>query len=371
VGKTAFGHLGDMRFQGFGGNEDLHDLDLPHYIHRVGLDTLLQAHGFQPADVIFPPKKDFIECDAPRINTDRLDYTLRERRRYHMAPERMVNWTRALKLVQGEIVFANPELAAMFARGNLVLPVMNWQEPAHKLNMRLLLEMVNRISVRNMQLEFGYPSTSYHPYDAMYSHDEDFISTTATSDEFLWTVRPIADTIGRDMRRIYLGRALDEVGAIMHGALHDFDQMRYGGMPSLPPNLEMVDSTGRQPQEVVPDFQTNPYTVDFHLPHLKPRKALDPWVACPDGDIRPLSELDPNYDQLADSTRRRITASQVIRLLVGRDTKAIIERGIAQNEQGMPNLLARPPMPDAIFRQAIASFAPSHKKVDLLWAVER
>lgn len=372
VGKTAFGHLGDWRFQGFGSAENLHDMDLMSHIERTGIGELLEHFDFQPEDVVFPDVKDFVECDSPRVNVDRLDYTLRERRRWHMAREKVENWSGAIALKEGEIVFNNEDLAATFARGNLVLPVMHWQEPVHKLQLRLLMEMVNRISVQEMQMTFAYPDglmNDYHPYDYMYSVDEDFMGHTFTSDEFLWSVRPIADQIGRDMRGIFLERALQDSEGVSSGRITSLDDMHYRGMPHTPPNVEIYDVTGKDPAEVVPDYQTNPYAVDVMLPGLKPRKATNPIIDMGDGELRKLMEVDPSYVELAESARRHITASHVARLLVNPDTKRIIVDGMRRNAAEMPRLLERGRMPDGVFKSAVnGNFTSNRRRVDVLWA---
>jgi hypothetical protein len=372
VGKTAFGHLGDWRFQGFGKGEDLHDKDLKEYVRRSGLEELLTHYGFSVDEVIFPDIKDFVECDSPEINVDRLDYTLRERRRYHMAAEAGINWSDAVKLVDGKIVFKTQQVASIFARGNLLLPVMNWQEPAHKLNLHLLVEMVNHVSISDEQLSFGWPDSAmdeYHPYDLMYSHDHDFLIPTFTNNRFLWTVRPIVDQIGRDMRHITDERAHSGMQMVSGGYAHDFDEIGYGGMPKVPPNVQIFDVTGiSNPEVVVHDYQRNPNAVDFHMRHLKPRKHTDPLVECEDGQLKRLSELDPNYEALAASAFRRVNADHIGRLLVSAETKEIIETGRAENRECMPELLRRDRMPADIFQRALAnSYSSIHKKVDLLW----
>jgi hypothetical protein len=375
AGKTAFGHLGDWRFQGFGGSEDLHDKDLKDYVRRCGLADLLDHFGFSVDEVIFPPVKDFVENDAPEICVDRLDYTLRERRRYLGAPENSIDWSNAIKLVDGKIVFKTQEAASIYARGNLLLPVINWQEPVHKLNLHLLVEMINRISVLETEMSFGYPDTllgDYHPYDLMYSFDHDFVIPTKTSDPFLWTVRPIVDQLGREMRHINHERASYDMGAIAIGAMHDFDAMKYRGMPRTPSNVQIFDVTGLREEEIVqgiPDYQRHPNAVDVYMPHLKPRKHTDPLVECEDGEIRPLSKLDPRYLELAESAAKRITTDHVARLLVNPETKDIIESGMRENREIMPQLMKRQRMPEEIFRRAVhGNFTASDKKADLLWA---
>src|SRR5690606_26322791 len=53
VGHTAFSHMGDWLFQGFGGPENQHDEELADLLEISGINDLLLKHGIQTDEVVF------------------------------------------------------------------------------------------------------------------------------------------------------------------------------------------------------------------------------------------------------------------------------------------------------------------------------
>lgn len=376
LAKTAFAHAGDWRFQGMGGDENKHDHDLMDYVEATGVGDLLQSYDFDPMEVVFPRNKvDFVECPSPMINVDRLDYTLRERRRHPDAIERAIDWSSEVSLIDGEIVFNTVEAGMIFARGNVALGVVNWQEPAHKANLNVLLTMIDYISVHNLPMDFGYPDTlleNYHPNDLMYAVDEEFMEHSKSRHRVLAELKAIADRIGFALREAAESRT-HKIEQLVRGEEHDFDEQLPESESNIPGLLEIIDVTNQEPREAIPDFGKKPDTIDFYMPHLKLRKATIPNIMCEDGVIRPLNRLTGigmQYQELSVSAQKRIGTDHVARIYVDPAVRQLIEDARQTIAQEFPKLLERPHMQPDVFGRVVRNrpnLTP-HIKVNLLWA---
>jgi hypothetical protein len=335
VAHTFGSHLGDWAFQNIGGSEDLHDKELQAYLEATGINDILRKHGIEPEDVIFPDISDFVEAPQPDLNTDRVDYGLREMNRWNQAiylerfdiddftltPERML----AMK---------DQRRARIFSEGYLQLPLQNWSEPTH----RFMIDM----TLARMKLfyaEGGTPNDwvfdpsnqsrllplhEIHPRDLMYVTDVAQLAAYTMPSLGGHTLESIMKSVAQYHRQYvwpgkenrlqqYMGQFIQDYEAVVrngHKPLHheDFSDFRTEYPPTVPNGFAILDADYAEATK-------NDAAIDFPQPPFKMRK-IDPLVQTATGEFKRLSELDPSYASRLVEYENELRAPKVARLSV-------------------------------------------------------
>jgi HD superfamily phosphohydrolase len=380
LGHTAFSHLGDWMFQGAGGNEDQHDLELGKLLEISGVNDTLRRHGFRPEEVIFPDIKDWIECKAPDLNVDRVDYAAREMKRwldvdmdmhYMLQPE-------SFQVSDSKLVLSDIERAKRFGKGYLLLASEHWSEPVHRVQLFLLEQMVRRVLTNDsgaLHVSFMDTPNEFYPRDYLYAVDSDVLAAMQTRDEFMQIVSPLISNIGLVKRQLFAYERQDHLRYFLSQDTneypnplehYDYFASRYNKFPLLPSNLSIIPVDSKSEIE---DFGTNPYTVDFFLTPLKPR-TVDPLFKASDGTIQRLSEVDDNFKQLQQQHYALLMQPYVARLHVNNETKDLIEAGLRSNEKLWEEALIRPRMKPERLREVLhdsAMYTAMSCMIDLQW----
>ncbi|MBI3624377.1 hypothetical protein HY218_01960 [Candidatus Saccharibacteria bacterium] len=142
----AFSHLGDWIFQGSGGAEDEHDQEQRAFLIKTGVAELLNEFGYSLDEIlVLSEHEDWVEAKTPDLCVDRVDYGAREMLRWlTRSPELLgaINEFPFFVDGQGRLVITSEKAAVLFTKAFLLLSTEHWQEPSHRLQERLLEEMV-------------------------------------------------------------------------------------------------------------------------------------------------------------------------------------------------------------------------------------
>lgn len=350
LGQTAFSHLGDWITQGFGGSEDAHDLELPFIMEASGANDVLRAHGISPEAVIFPATQDWIERPSPGLCVDRVDYACREALRWmvDVADTSSFCGPEAFRVVNGSLVMSDRHAAEQFWRMYSILPTEHWQHPVHRLQLWLLESMVRRVLVHDLAYATWGDDASLHPRDALYAVDIDFMTAFNTSDEYLWSMKPIIEGLAYDQRRIFRLQRQQQLRAYFLASIGGEENEYYWNFPDpLRPFgwAPSVNQTLAHTQlEIIPvrrvdeidDFNKNPYTVDVFLPPLKPR-YVDP-LFIEGNSIERLSDVDLRYKQLMSAQQQAMGQAYIGRIAVNPTFRAMVIDGLDQNARLFPAL---------------------------------
>jgi hypothetical protein len=374
LGHTSFSHLGDWMFQGFGGSEDQHDMELGELLKVSGIEEILTEAGIALDEVVFPEGQDWIECDSPDLCVDRLDYSVREMNRWQTRMHMLEHVKGADNYVvddNGRLIVKSEAAALSLFKGFSLLATEHWYEPVHRLQLMLLEELVKRNFVGHHNLVVEWPlAQGFHPRDYMYSVDQDFLSNMHTSDPFMWTLQPIARDIGREQRNIFVTRRMRMLGEYISQFVNDpypepgvMDTFR--GMPLHSSRVGIIPVNE---QTEVADFGANPYTVDFFLKPLKPRK-IDPLYLDKSGEVQRLSDTNEAVRADMEAQRRIMAQAYVARLIVTPDYKAIIDQGRAENRDEWVHHLEKPRMNAQEFKRLLGevTLMTSLNFIDMQW----
>ena len=313
VGHTAYSHLGDWLFQGFGGKEDQHDDELMEILEVGGVNDILKSHEIDPEEVVFPNIQDWIECKSPDLCVDRIDFGAREIMRWVTKYEPSEEWLSRFSLdAHGRIVMPNHTEAKYFALRYGLLATEHWGQPAHRMQLQLFAELVRSVIVEDGVQHAG-GEILYHPRDILYTIDSRINSATRKVGELTYDMYSVMLDLARAQRKIF-----------SHG--RDFELQRFhepysdphlyheiDGKPTFPHPLEQrtwaTRYTGIKPnqlqfidvesKEEVTDFDSLPHTFDIFLPSLKER-YIDPLFIDENGKTVRLSEADDDYKRLMD-----------------------------------------------------------------------
>jgi hypothetical protein len=368
LGHTAYSHIGDWLSQGNGGSEDEHDRELPYLLEISGINDILCGHDINPAEVAPEQADDWIECPAPDLCVDRVDYAAREIKRWLGADANghQVLRPESFSLTDDEqLVMKDQQTAKSFAKAFLVLGTEHWAEPTHRLQLACQQSLIKRVLSHEytglLAANMGSLG-AYHPRDLLYTIDSDITREMFFRDDFLNVLRPIMEQIGQAKRRLFLWERKEELQSYMRESngifpdplehYSDFTH-RLGNLPLTPSAVSMVPVTRA---EDLADFQTNPYSVDFFLPALKPRN-IDPLFQDDNGALCRLSEVDTEFRSLATQQAEVQSRAYVGRLLVNTETKHVLERGIIESEKGWHAALSRPRIGTEDFRRILADAA--------------
>jgi uncharacterized protein len=363
LGHTAFSHLGDWMFQGKGGAESQHDDELAHLLEVSGIGDILREYDIAVEEVVFPDVADWIEAPSPDLCVDRVDYSLREINRW----QKLITGVWNLKYPdlfsvteQGELVMSNENAARQFQRAFALLSTEHWGEPAHRLQLHLLEEMVKRTFTGEHDI-MGDPYflQRAHPRDFMYAIDDDFLANIQTGDHFMATMRELAYSIGRQQRRIFVTSRKSGLNSFLEGRTNTFPRPGekldgwHGDLPQHANNLEIIPVISAAD---VADFDQNPYTIDIFLPPLKPRR-VDPKFIGENGTIKRLSEQDPDVATIEQQQLSIMQQAYVARVLVASEHRKIIKDGLRQSQDRWPELLRLPRMDQGEFTRILGRAA--------------
>lgn len=353
VGHTAFSHLGDWLFQGFGGAEDQHDTELATILVAGGIADILEQHGIAVQEIVPDNPHDWVESSAPELCVDRVDYGAREIQRWlNLDPAIHASLcAEAFQVTQeGQLVINSYKQALAFARAFALLPTEHWGEPVHRLQELLMVEMVKRVFVADegLMVDWMDASKEYHPRDYLYTVDWDMLLSMRKVDAFSWVMTNVMEDMARAQRRIFtqvrvhdlrhrLGAAdnpafpRSKEGLSFQGKLH----------PLTPANIQIIPVN--QAADIA-DFGEHPATLDFDLPPLKPR-YVDPLFVDESGQIHRLSDYDPTFKQSLAQQKMAMAQRHVARVYITPEYKKIIEEGLLVNAEVWPQLLQKPEMP--------------------------
>ncbi len=334
IAHTFGSHLGDWIFQGIGGAENQHDLELASYLEATGINSTLRAHGFDPAEVTFPAISDWVEAPQPDLCVDRVDYGLREMNRWNdvirsssftaddfvLTPERML----AIK---------DQQRARLFAEGYLLLSQEHWSEPTHRFMLDMLL-----LRTKLFYGEGGAPRSwvfdekglldlhQVHPRDLMYVTDPAQLEAYALPNLSGHILEAIMKSVARYRRQYVWPGRRERIGQYMRqfcdAAAYD-EVMRKGGhVPlespifnsyldeypkTLPGGFVILDAA-------VAEATKNELSVDIPQPPLKTRQ-VDPLVQTATGFVR-LSTLDPSFALRLTEHAEILKKPKVARLMI-------------------------------------------------------
>jgi hypothetical protein len=367
LGHTAYSHVGDWLSQGNGGPENQHDQDLSKLLENSGIANILKKYDIEINDVVPEEPEDWIECPAPDLCVDRVDYASREIQRWFgMNLEAHRAWQTGSFSIEGDkLVMKDRRMAKVFGKASLLLATEHWSEPVHRLQLACQQELIKRVlghEYTGLLATNMDGMTEYHPRDLLYTVDTDITREMYFRDEFLNVLRPIMEQVGQAKRRLFLWERKEELDYFMRDSEEGFPHPlehygiyaeRRSALPLVPSHVSIVPV---EKPEDLEDYGSNPHTVDFFLPKLKPRQ-MDPLFYDDDGTVKRLSEEDEEYRLLAEEQARLQAQSYVGRLLVNPDTKKILERGRAENNQAWENATSRPRMKPERFRRLLADAA--------------
>jgi hypothetical protein len=325
AGHTAFSHLGDWIKQSFGGTEDSHDLTLPDFLEKTGVNGILRRHGIDPAKVTMPEGAcDFVECPSPDLCTDRVDYGCREISRW-VDPGSEGLWRDCFSIdEQNRLIMKDKQTAEYFALSFGLLATEHWGHPVHRLQLQLFAELVKG-AVLN-----GTPAMRYkelHPHDGLYTVDGDVMTNIRSIGVLNNDLHAQLLDIARSQRRIFAWSREKDIRQFLapynptsgrpairderRNFLHPLESIswdaEYSGVK--PQNIQLVPVRSQDEME---DFGTCPHTYDVYLPSLKPR-GVDPLYRAADGTVRRVSD-DPHMRQLLKQHRNIQSQAYVARI---------------------------------------------------------
>ncbi len=373
----AFSHLGDWILQGAGGAEDAHDDHQLELINKTGMSELLEGHGYSAEELLVKSDhNDWVECPSPDLNIDRVDYGVRESMRWIGGYSLKTHINRLPFEVNqdDQLIMTDMESARQFTKAYMLLSSEHWAEPVHRLQLRILEEMV-KYSLIHYEPSSMRPLINwgpYHPRDMLMSIDYDFEASHHTSMPFMWALHDIASNVGREKRLIFRTmRASFLMDFISNNSETEFPDPLVGGRPHFnrhslsPSNVEIVPL---EEDQGVGDFESNPNLLDFYLPELKMR-SINPLVDTPQGPKR-LGNLDENVSQLIEQHKQIVSRRYLARIALNSDFMSIVSEGIKDNQQNWVGHLKYPRMDDETFRgvfENVSELAVAVRKTDLEW----
>lgn len=303
VGHTSFSHLGDWLFQGIRGGENLHDKELGDLLTVTGIDGLLAEYGFPLSEVVFPETEDWVECPAPNLCVDRVDYGLREMLRW-VAPTVPLNlYLRELQNPQDlfaitedkQLAMKSPQAAKYFSAGFSLLPTEHWAHPTHRLQLELLQTMVKAALVDEAT------GNTLHPRDILYGTDSDFnhrfqtwdtlFLNTIMKDMAVWQRRIFVEGRRHDLNQVFMGISNPEWEFPDFPApLQPYSWQTNEFVKPIPPQLDIIE----QPHVEAQAMAATERGLEVDLPPLKGR-AIDPLVLL-EGRPARYSEIEPSYE---------------------------------------------------------------------------
>ncbi len=358
VAHTFGSHLGDWMFQGIGGAENQHDIELAGYLEAVGVNDTLRKHGIDPRSVTFPEvADDWIEASQPDLCVDRVDYGLREMNRWNDVVRSQAFTAEDFTITpENMLAMTDRRRARIFAEGFLLLSQEHWSEPTHRfmedmLILRTKLFYGEGRAPRSWVFEPDDDSirlvnlAGIHPRDLMYVTDpaqtaayqlpnlgghilESIMTSVARyRRQYVWPGR--RQRIARYMSQFADESSYEEVRKT--GAYTSLDSSRFNSYldeypPTLPGGFALLDP------EVAESTMTDA-SIDLPQPPFKIRQ-IDPLVRV-GSDYKRLSVLDPSYVARLQEHRRKLQQQKVARLVIADPTTCASVKAIVQNVESL------------------------------------
>lgn len=338
LGHTAFSHLGDWLFQGFGGSEDQHDAELMQVLEVGGVADVLKRYGFEPEEIVFPDTEDWIECPSPDLCVDRIDYGAREISRWVHGYRPSEDWLNRFELDDHQrIVMPDKTEARAFGLEFALLATEHWGHPVHRLQEHLFGELVRSI-IADEELSSIMWDGVHHPRDLLYTIDYDVNASTRAVGELNHDLFGVMLDLARSQRKIFAHGRQAEIQAFLRLNTTYDDPNMFEEARDFPDPLEArswtTRYTGVKPNNVtfipvetpdeVTDFDKLPYTFDLFLPAFKPR-SIDPLYYDEGGKVVRLSEQDHRYAQLLQQQRATQRQPYVARLYADPAVVAVLK----------------------------------------------
>lgn len=337
VAHTFGSHLGDWMFQGVGGAENQHDIELESYLEAVGINDILRKHDFDPQSVIFPDINDWVEASQPDLCVDRVDYGLREMNRWNDVVHLSAFTADDFILTpENMLAMKDQQRARIFAEGFLLLSQEHWSEPTHRfmldmLMLRTKLFYAEGRAPRSWVFAPGdevalMPLHEIHPRDLMYVTDPAQMQAYALPNLGGHTIDAIMKSVAQYRRQYvwpgrrerinqYMSQFSDNEtyrqgvrsghfetlnSPVFHSYLDEYPQ-------TLPGGFAILD--GRQAAATKNDI-----SIDLAQPSFKTRQ-IDPLVETHTG-FRRLSDLDKTYAARLDEHKATMAVEHVARIVI-------------------------------------------------------
>lgn len=336
---TAFSHAGDWLFEGGEGGVERSHEDRADYAATVGINRLLEVHGFDAQRVFDDNQEDITDMHKPSIDADNIDYTLREAYRWvDQSPvlKQHLN-SESFTVRDGHIVMKSRMGARMLGMVHALLVTEYWHDPVERLQLNLLLQSLKRVFIKSNGLPTEW--ASYSPRDLMTTADHTLIEKLREHDEFVHVLDGIMFSVAnseRDIhwrsRRDYVRDALDKTAERQTSTI---DWVK-GFYDKLPPSCEIELSSKS-------NTRANDRIVTIPLPAHRER-YLNPHFVDEKGDVTTLKEAEPEFwstlQDMFKPTRQNWRAS----LIHNRTITKLIRDCIQTNQKAWPEVMARPPL---------------------------
>lgn len=344
IAHTIGSHLGDWAFQGVGGKENLHDDELRSYLEATDVANILQEGGFSLDEVVFPPIQDFVEAASPNLNTDRVDYGLREMNRWNRVVQiQGFNVEDFVLTPENMLAMTDQRRARIFSEGYLQLALQNWSEPTHRFMTDMLL-----IRTKLFYAEGSAPDMwvfeqtnpalinlfAVHPRDLMYVTDLAQLASYEIPSLAGQTIEEIMKSVARYHRqRVWPGKEerldrfmwqfVDDYDAVQERGYLPFDDPCFNDYKSeYPPTLPLGFAILSK-EEAERTYSDT--CIDFPQPPLKMR-VIDPLVQKGDTFVR-LSDCDIDYARRLQDYKRELAEPRVARMAIpDRETKVMLTK---------------------------------------------
>jgi hypothetical protein len=356
AGHTAFSHLGDWIKQSFGGSEDSHDLTLPDYLEKSGVNAILRHHNIDPVRVTMPEDADdFVECPSPDLCTDRVDYGCREISRW-VDPASEGMWRDCFSIDdQNRLIMKNKAVAEYFSMAFGLLATEHWGHPVHRLQLQLFADLVKGALLDGTSaLDDG----RMHPYDRLYTVDNDVIANIRARGLLNNDLHALMLDTARAQRRVFAWNREGEIAQFLSAFRPDAN-ITPSRRPSHFPNAMQITSArseyaGAQPQNIelirandildiprsVKDFGKNPSAIDIFLPPLKAR-GIDPLYYGENGEVHRVSE-DNKMAMLLHQPRKTQAGGYVARIYMAPSAKRRLTSKMKQIQEAWDAEAAKP-----------------------------
>lgn len=323
-------HATDIAVEGPGQKERFHQERAPEALQLGGVIDVLKGHDIKTnkrgemKGIVVPP---WVECGAPDVCVDRLQYTLQELLLWFSgsnSPEaetirEILTSIASLDNIainnEGNMVFLDEDEARLFSKGYLLLSTEHWNDLVNRVQLYLLIEAL-KYSIIERRLP--YMSEIDHgitrqPLDYLYAVDSDIIAAMqpkpGDTDPYLFAIANQLAGVGYEERGRFKNfkrpvfeafltdaKASEYPSALLHAQLADFGPESSRFETRFYKNGAKLEQLRREQNPQVPHLVSHNGNLHYVLLPLKNR-FLDPLVRTRSGDI-PLSEVDPRYAEL-------------------------------------------------------------------------
>lgn len=150
VSHTAFSHLIDWVLEdGDVSQENFQDQNHDRVINRSELPAILHHYGIDSTTIADHFRFGLLERDLPDLCADRVDYALREFNIW-AKPEIVQPCLEALRVVDGQIVFADRPSTNSFARTFLQCYKEHWTEPSQLVRYHVFAQTLRKAMTRRL-----------------------------------------------------------------------------------------------------------------------------------------------------------------------------------------------------------------------------